>query len=467
MLITVEEVLNATGGELLQGDPGGYFCGFIIDSRQAKGEELFFPLQGEKENGHRHIMHALKNGASGTLLEERFLSDFSSAGFPRGKAVIAVDESLRCLQELARYHRKKFSLPVIAVTGSNGKTTTKDFISSVLSIRYNVFKTEGNLNNHIGLPLMLLNLKEEHRVAVVEMGMSAPGEISLLASLAKPAMGVITNIGEAHLGLLGSKENIARAKGELLDTMGAEGKAFLNGDDLFLRRMGKKYKGESFFYGFQEGVNLRAFNSVCGDFGSRFEVIFPDYPDYNVETFRIPLMGRHNVYNALAAIALGLEFSLGLEEIKEGLSKSVVTGMRMEKNLSRRGFWVINDSYNANPTSVKAALQSLRETSGKGKAIAVLGDMLELGAAAEEEHLRIGKYSAELDIDYLITVGSLGSIIARGARNAGLPPSRVITAGNHREALDYLDSLPLTGSFILIKGSRGMRMETIAKELLA
>ena len=464
MLITVGEVLNVTGGELLQGDPGGCFCGFIIDSRQAKGEELFFPLQGEKENGHRYIIHALKNGASGSLLEERFISDFRSVGFPEGKTVIVVDESLRCLQEIARYHRKKFSLPVIAVTGSNGKTTTKDLISSVLSIRYNVFKTEGNLNNHIGLPLMLLNLKKEHRAAVVEMGMSAPGEISLLASLAKPALGVITNIGEAHLGLLGSKENIARAKGELLDAMGAEGKAFLNGDDLFLRRMGKKYKGESFFYGFQEGVNLRALNSVSGDFGSRFEVTFSDN---GVETFRIPLMGRHNVYNALAAIALGLEFSLGIDEIKEGLSKSVVTGMRMEKSLSRSGFWVINDSYNANPTSMKAALQSLKETAGKARSIAVLGDMLELGAAAEEEHLKVGKYSAELDIDYLITVGSLGAIIARGARSAGLPTSRVITAGNHREALDYLDSLHLTGSFILVKGSRGMRMETIANELLS
>lgn len=456
--------MNVTGGELLQGDPGGCFCRFIIDSRQAKGEELFFPLQGEKENGHRYIIHALNNGASGSLIEKRFLSDFYSAGFPGGKVVIVVDESLRCLQELARYHREKFSLPVIAVTGSNGKTTTKDFISSVLSIRYNVFKTEGNLNNHIGLPLMLLNLKKEHQVAVVEMGMSAPGEISLLASLAKPVLGVITNIGEAHLGLLGSKENIARAKGELLDAIGAEGKVFLNGDDPFLRRMGKKYKGESFFYGFQEGVNLRALNSVCDDFGSRFEVIFPDN---NVETFRIPLMGRHNVYNALAAISLGLEFSLGIEEIKDGLSKSAVTGMRMEKKLSRRGFWVINDSYNANPTSMKAALQTLKETAGKGMSVAVLGDMLELGAAAEEEHLKVGEYSAELDIDYLITVGSMGRIIARGARNAGLPPSRVITAVNHREALDYLDSLHLTGSFILIKGSRGMRMETIAKELLA
>ena len=294
--------------------------------------------------------------------------------------------------------------------------------------------------------------------------MSAPGEISLLASLAKPSLGVITNIGEAHLGLLGSRENIARAKGELLDVMGAEGKAFLNGDDYYLRRMGKEFRGETFYYGFHEGVDLRSLNSTGCEFGSRFTVLLPDG---KVEDFQIPLLGGHNVYNALAAIALGLEFSLEIEEIKERLSKSSVTGMRMEIKLSKRGCWVINDSYNANPTSMKVALQSLKEAAGKERAIAVLGDMLELGAVEEQEHFKVGEYCAALNIDYLITVGNLGSVIARGARSAGLPSFRIIAADSHREALDYLFSLPQKGSFILIKGSRGMRMEIIAEELLA
>ena len=396
MLFSVEEVLKVTGGKLWRGELKGSFHGAVIDSRKAGGGELFFPLQGEKENGHNFIFDALNRGANGSLLEEEQVSRFTAQSFPSGKSVIVVKNSLRSLQKLAAYHRNKFSLPVVAITGSNGKTTTKDFIASVLTTRYNVLKTEGNLNNHLGLPLMLLRLEKEHRVAVLEMGMNAPGEIALLASLSRPDRGIITNIGEAHLGFLGSKDNIARAKGELLANMDSRGKAFLNGDDPFLKQMGPEFAGRTLYYGFSEGLDLRVLNSFMDNSGYRFEVLLPSG---GTESFWIPLPGKHNVYNALAAIAVGLDFSLDIQRIKEGLHKSAFSGMRMEKTAVKSGFWVINDAYNANPTSMKFSLQSLGEMAGNNVKIAILGDMFELGSAAEAKHYELGKVLVDVGVD--------------------------------------------------------------------
>ncbi len=463
MLFSVEEVLRVTSGKLWRGELKGSFHRAVIDSREARGGELFFPLQGEKENGHKFILDALNRGANGSLIEEEQIPRFTEGSFPSGKAVIAVKDSLQSLQKLAAYHRGKFSLPVVAVTGSNGKTTTKDFIASVLSTRYNVLKTEGNLNNHLGLPLMLLRLKKEHQAAVLELGMNTLGEIALLTSLCRPDTGIITNIGEAHLGLLGSKENIARAKGELLNNMDSRGKAILNGDDPLLKQMGREFAGQTFYYGFSKETNLRALHAFMDNTGYRFEVLLPDS---SAENFWIPLPGKHNVYNALAAIAVGLDFSLTIKEIKGGLLESTFSRMRMEKTLVKSGFWVINDAYNANPTSMKFSLQSLKELARNSVKIAVLGDMFELGSAAEDKHYEIGKVLADVGVDYLIGVGKLAVFMAQGARDAGLPPERIFLSDNHGEAVEYLDSLDLQGAYILIKGSRGMRMEKIAEELL-
>jgi len=463
MHFSVEEVLKVTGGKLWRGETRGSFRGAVIDSREVGGGELFFPLQGEKENGHNFILDALSRGAHGSLIEEEQIPRFKEVSFPSGKTVIAVRDSLQSLHKLARYHRGKFSFPVIAVTGSNGKTTTKDLVASVLTTRYNVLKTEGNLNNHLGLPLMLLRLKEEHQAAVLELGMSAPGEIALLASLCRPDLGIITNIGEAHLGLLGSKDNIARAKGELLSSIGSRGKAFLNGDDPFLKQMGKEFAGRTFYYGFSKDVHLRALHAGMDKGGYKFKVLLPDGSN---ETFCISLPGKHNVYNALAAIAVGLEFSLSTGEIKEGLRKASFSSMRMEKTLVKSDFWVINDAYNANPTSMKFSLLSLKEMAGESTKIAVLGDMLELGSAAEDKHYELGKFLVEAGIDYLIGVGKLAVYLAEGAREAGLPPERIFLSASHGEALKHLDLLDLKGSYILIKGSRGMHMEEIAEKLL-
>jgi UDP-N-acetylmuramoyl-tripeptide--D-alanyl-D-alanine ligase len=460
MLFSREEVLKVTGGKLWRGETGGDFQGVTIDSRQVKGGELFFPLPGEKENGHVFIPDALKRGASGSLLEEEWLSSFSREAFSPEKAIIVVENSLRALHKLAAYHRNKFALPVVAVTGSNGKTTTKDFIASVLSTRYNVLKTEGNFNNHLGLPLMLLRLKKEHQAAVLELGMSGPGEIALLTTLCQPDRGVITNIGEAHLEFLGSKGNIAKAKGELLTGMDSRGKAFLNGDDPFLGRMGSAFAGETIYYGFKTGIDLQALEYKLTETGYIFKAVLPGGRQ---DDFSIPLPGKHNVYNALAAIAVGLDFSLEIEAIKEGLARSTSSAMRMEKTLAKSGFWVINDAYNANPTSMRFALQFLKEWGQTNQKIAVLGDMFELGPRAEEMHLAVGRYLADLGIDFLLTVGKLAAFITRGAREAGLAAEKTFLANNNREALDCLGSLYLPGSYILVKGSRGMQMEKIVE----
>ncbi|MDO9536526.1 MAG: UDP-N-acetylmuramoyl-tripeptide--D-alanyl-D-alanine ligase [Bacillota bacterium] len=464
MLFTVEEVIRITRGKLWWGEPKGAFHGALIDSRAVEGGELFFPLQGDKADGHNFILDALKKGARGSLLERDKLSLLNTGMIPEGKVVIVVENSIHSLQKLASYHRNKFSLPIIAVTGSSGKTTTKDLIASVLSTRYNMLKTEGNLNNHLGVPLTLLRLREEHQAAVMELGMSGLGEIALLTSLTKPAFGVITNIGEAHLGLLGSIDNIARAKGELLKTMGPQGKALLNGDDPLLRAMGDKFEGKSFYYGFEDGADLRALSCSPHDMGYGFEAAFPNG---EMKSFWIPLLGKHNVYNALAAAAVGFHFSLEPDEIKKGLAVGNITKLRMEKTLVKGGFWVINDSYNANPASMKAALHSLKESAQNNVSIAVLGEMLELGSAAEEKHFEVGKYLAFLGIDLLITLGTLASHISQGAREAGFPPEKIIEASSNREVIEGLESIHLPGAFILIKGSRGMKMEKIAEELLA
>lgn len=465
MLFFVKDILKVTGGRLLSGTMLDSFSRAIIDSREAGPGDLFFPLQGENNNGHSYILDALERGAAGVLLENREYKNFAGRAFPAGKAVIAVEDCLQSLQQLARFHRERFKLPLIAVTGSNGKTTTKDFIASVLSKRYHILKTEGNLNNHIGLPLMLLRLTGEHQAAVLEMGMSGYGEIALLASLSRPTLGVITNIGEAHLGMLGNRENIARAKGELLEFMDPESSLFLNADDPYLRRMGKSFHGHAFYFGFAEEAHIKAVNYWPRDPGYCFAAVLPEKK--NKETFWIPIPGRHNVYNALAAVAVGNYSNLTCDEIRSGLADADFSAMRMERCFTKSGFWIVNDAYNASPTSVKYVLDFLVEWAGKQKKIAVLGDMFELGDSSEESHLEVGRYAAENRVDYLVTFGEQALFIARGAIQAGFSADRIFKCKEYEETVNCLGQLLEQGAVVLIKGSRGMKMERIAQALLA
>ena len=468
MSTAIDEVLRATGGKLLSRGEDD-FSGFIIDSRKASekasGGDLFFPLPGENTDGHRYIAKALQNGAVGALMEESWADFVRNEPIPPGKTLILVENIMQAMHQLALFNRQKHPIPLIAVTGSNGKTTTKDLIASVLAVKYNVLKTEANYNNHLGLPLMLLSLNQDHEVAVLEMGMSGLGEIAFLASLALPSLGVITNIGEAHLASLGSRDNIAQAKNELLVSMGAGGKAFLNRDDPYLRKMGADFPGQAYYFGDDQEADLRLLDySTSSGGGSRFAVYEAQAGD--LWEFLLPLPGRHNINNALAAIALGLHFGLNYEEIKTGLDGAEITGMRMEIRQAEGGFQVVNDAYNASPTSMKAALETLVDLAGEKKMIAVLGDMLELGDLTEEGHLEVGRYLAALAPEHLVTVGESAALIAQGAAEAGFPEEKIFKAESSREALEHLCSLELQDSCILLKGSRKMRLEQLSEELL-
>jgi UDP-N-acetylmuramoyl-tripeptide--D-alanyl-D-alanine ligase len=451
------EIIGACRGKLLQGNPEQQVNGFAIDSRQIAPGELFIPFRGEKTDGHLYIFDALNRGAAGSLVE---LGAESLPPVSEGALLIEVEDSLKALQQIAAWYRKQFALTVIGITGSSGKTTTKDYLAGVLSSRFRVLKTEGNLNNEIGLPLTLLKLEESHQAAVLEMGMSAPGEINTLCQIANPSMGVITNIGEAHIELLGSIEAIEKAKGELLDYLGSGGVAVLNGDDPRLLKLGERYPGKVYYYSFNQGDIEGLELSQRGE-NSFFRVRFPNKSE---GWFQAPLPGRESVSDALAALTVGYILGLSLQEMQKGLEMSQTSAGRLKVYHTDDDLVVIDDSYNANPSSVKAAVDVLYELGGRNS-VAVLGDMLELGFTAEEAHQEIGRYLAESGVTYLITIGELMQAAAREALQAGMT---VFSYRSHGEALRRLEKLPLgQGWHILVKGSRGMRMDQIVTALMS
>lgn len=448
------DLLKACRGELLQGDPGQNISGFSIDTRTMQRGDFFVPLRGDKEDGHRYLPGAVTAGACGSFCAHR-----PPPGIPPHFLLIGVPDVLAALQRAAAFHRRRHSLPLIGVTGSSGKTTTKDFIAGVLSVRMKVLKTEGNLNNEIGLPLTLLRLDQSCRAAVLEMGMSAPGEIARLAELAAPEIGVITNIGEAHLEMLGSREAIAAAKEELLLAMGERGTAVLLADDPRLREMGARFGGRVYTYGFTGG-DVRVTSFTLHGESSHFEVRFPGGER---ERFDLPLPGRHLVSNALAALTVGYLLGISRPEMRAGLRQSRITGGRLELFTNRAGIRIIDDSYNANPDSVRAALEVLRELAG-ARSIAVLGDMLELGPAEIELHREVGRFAADCGIGALVTVGRLGAEIATGAAAAGLT---AVACPGHDAAVEAVRQMePQAGWCVLVKGSRGLRMESVVNRLM-
>ncbi len=431
-----------------------FVTGFSIDSRKTCPGDFFIPLKGEHADGHCYVADAVERGAAGSFYAYQPLP-----ALPSTSLIIGVDDPLIALQQTAAFYRRKYDLPVIGVTGSSGKTTTKDFIAGVLSNRMTALKTVGNLNNEIGLPLTLLALEDYHQAAVLEMGMSAPGEIAALARIAHPSIGVIINIGEAHLELLGSIDAIARAKGELLDYIGASGTAVLNGEDPHLVDMGKHFPGKVYYYGFGQG-EIRCTELTRQGESSLFRVRFPDGQEGR---FSLTLPGRHLVSNALAALAVGWILGISPEEMGIGLQASQVTAGRLQIKETLGGVKIIDDSYNANPGSVKAALQVLKELGG-GHSVAVLGDMLELGPAAAEAHNQVGLFAAQCGIGFLVTVGEMARETAAAALKAGLAAQ---ACAGHEEAVTVVQNIaPGRGWYILVKGSRGMRMEKLVQLLL-
>lgn len=453
--MSVGEVYRVIGGRLLQGDEGVKISRVCTDTRQIKQGDLFFALRGERHDAHDFLDQAIAGGVGALVVS-------SKVDVVTGVPVIIVGDTLHGLQSLAAYNRRQNTVPVVGVTGSSGKTTTKDMVAAVLETRFSVLKTQGNFNNEIGLPLTLLDFSTQHGVAVVEMAMRAPGEINALCQLARPTSAIITNIGEAHLERLGSVENIARAKGEILEHISQDGFALLPGDSLHAREQALRCHGKVLFYGFDPRFDIYACNLRKAGAGNKFTAVMGDQRG---EVY-LPLPGRHNVKNALAAIATGLLLGLTLEEVAAGLARVTLSGMRMDI-IEGQMFTIINDAYNANPDSTCAALQALEEFAGNSRrSVAVLGDMMELGAGCVQGHRRVGRAAVQHGVGLLITVGELSRKIAEGARQAKGDLNGIIHCENKDEALHILHSKLREKDVILVKGSRGTRMEEIIKSLL-
>lgn len=452
---TAGEIAVVVSGELIQGQPETAFTRVSTDTRQIKPGDLFVALIGERFDAHEFIGQAIAGGAAGLIVSRRAAAELWQG------PVILVKNTLTALQELARYNRRSFAGLVIAVTGSNGKTTTKDMIFSVLEQKCPTLKTEGNFNNEIGLPLTMLQLDDSFGAAVLEMGMRGMGEIDLLAGLALPDGAVITNVGETHLERLGSVANIGKAKGEILEHVIPQGFAVLNGDDPLVRQQASRCRGRVIYYGMGEDADIRATNIEVTAGKASYTAVTPAG---SIE-IRLPMPGRHNVLNSMAALGVGLQAGMTLSQIKTGLEETRLTAMRLE--IIETGVaTVINDSYNANPASAKAALQILADVGLGRRKVAIMGDMYELGSRTAQGHQEVGTAAAECKVDVLITVGKLAVEIALGASMTDEPPGEIISLNNNAEVKKYLEKIITTGDVVLVKGSRGVRLEEIVEYLV-
>lgn len=453
---TVENIRRAIGGALVCGHGDLRVAGVSTDSRSIKPGELFFALRGERFDGHDFVGAALARGAVGAVVA-RVPANVAGA---REFCLISVPDPLSALQQWAKTYRAQFDLVAVGVTGSTGKTTTKEMVARVLGLRWQTLATPGNFNNEIGLPLTLCQLGPEHGALVVEMGMRGRGEIAFLCSLAQPNSGVITNVGPAHLERLGSLENIAAAKGELLASLAPGSLAVLNYDDPYCRRLGEKSHCTVRYYGFDPGAQVRAREVRPTPQGYACTVLFEGEP----VALHLPLWGRHNVANALAALTLGFYLGLAPQAMVQTLAEMRAGGMRLEAIPGPRGSLVLNDAYNANPASTKAALTVLAERRPE-RAVAVLGDMLELGTYAGPAHREVGEMAAALKIDLLVTIGSLAAEAARAAVAAGMPAHRVHVFATKEEALPFLRENLRAGDLVLVKASRALALEHLVAAL--
>ncbi len=430
-------------------------AGFSIDSRMINPSEVFIAIKGEKFDGHQFISDVIVKGIAAIIASKSWYKAHEKAKLIGNYFLI--EDTLIALQQISRYYRLKFDIPVLALTGSNGKTTTKEMITAVLSEKYYVLKNKGNLNNHIGVPLSLLDITHEHDIAVIEMGTNHRGEIARLAEIAEPTCGLITNIGPAHLEFFGSLEGVYQAKSELWQFLEKQGQiAFVNVDDQLL---GKKLPSVTkvVTYGFENHAQVRGkFLGLDKEGRASFSV--------NGIEIKLGMVGMHNIYNALAAVSVGLEFDLSMNQIKLALEKFQPTSKRMEV-IRKNGLVIINDCYNSNPESARKALLTLSQMQTKGKRIAVLADMLELGDWAESEHQKIGEHLISLgNIDHLLTFGSLSNLTAQQSEKLGLKTS--LHFDDKKELIKYLKHIVNEGDLLLIKGSRGMAMEEVTMGLI-
>ena len=458
--ITVKRAVEICEGELISGNLEQELKSFCIDTRQLQKGDIYVGIKGETTDGNLFYEKALEAGAMGCLVQGIEIKPEIKEKY-KDRSIIRVKNTIEALQKLASYKRKQYDIPVVAVTGSVGKTSTKDMIASVMGQKFHVLKTSGNYNNHIGLPLTLLRL-EDHDAVVVEMGMNHFGEIRVLANIAKPTVAVLTNIGTAHIGILGSRENILKAKLEILEGMNSDGHIILNNDNDLLHKWGeeKKEHYSIITYGIENPSDYLASHIIRKNDGSSFDVSI----NHKNNTIIVPIGGDHFILNSLAAISVGNLFEIAPEKIKKGIEEFELTKRRMEMLSLSNDILMINDSYNASFDSVKPAVAYLAHTEGKRK-IAVLGDMLELGDYAKELHEKVGEEVAKNKIDILIAVGDLSKYIMEKAEELGMSKENITHCIDAEEAAIKLEKILEKGDRVLLKASNAMKFNIIVEKL--
>ena len=459
---TTFEILEAAQGKLISGDIKHSFAGICIDSRKILTKDLFVAIKGNKYNGHDFIPDVIENKVRGLVVSKDKIKGLACADWrKRGIICVAVKDTTKALGDLASFNRKRSNASVIAITGSNGKTTTKEMTASILAGRFNTLWANGNFNNEIGLPLTLLKLNYRHKWVILELGMNKPGEISRLAEICGPDIGVITNIGQAHLKGVGSLAGVASAKGELLGKIKPGGTAVLNADDPKVLSLSEKTTKHILLYGLSKKAAIRAVSIKNKGEKISFTLLLPE------ESIGINLKvpGRFMVSNALAAASAGYLLGLRAGEIKDGLENFKPVYGRMNLVKTSTGVNIIDDTYNANPDSIKAAITVLKSLKGKARGILISGDMFELGNYADSMHKEIGSFAAESDIARLYATGEYAEKIVQGACMKGMNLKNIFTGTKKEIGKDLAKSLK-PGDWVLVKGSRDMEMEKIVKELI-
>ncbi|MGN1401923.1 MAG: UDP-N-acetylmuramoyl-tripeptide--D-alanyl-D-alanine ligase [Bacillus sp. (in: firmicutes)] len=442
---TIGQIADMIGVDF-SGDREKQVAGVTIDSRKVSGGQLFVPFKGERADGHAYVEQALKDGAAAALWQKDVPNP------PEGAALLFVDDTLKAIQRLAERYLEETSAQVVGITGSNGKTTTKDMTAAILSQKYKVHKTDGNFNNHLGMPLTILSMEADTEVIVLEMGMSSRGEIELLSKLAKPSVAIITNIGESHLLDLGSREAIAEAKLEILSGLREDGTIIYHGDEPLLQPKLTDSKWHTVSFGRSENNSIYPLSIHSDQEHTSFEI------NLHRGEISIPILGHHNVMNAMAAIMAGRQLGVDFESIKQGLQTLKVTNMRMEMVAGANGEKIINDAYNASPTAMRAAIDLVCQLKGFNKKILVLGDMLELGEEEAQFHRMIGQSINPSCIHKLFTYGELAKYIAEEAAGK-LGEANVFAFQDKAELIEELRTHVGEGDLVLVKASRGMRLE--------
>ena len=455
------EVAAAVGGRLRGTAPGSSVLRRVaVDSRALEPGDLFVALAGGRVDGHRFVSEAMARGAGAALVRRDAIDDLPGSG-----PLIEVEDPARALLDLARDERNRSRAAVVGITGSTGKTCTKDFAAAVLATRYRVAASPASFNNEVGLPLTILSAREDTEVLVCEMGSRGSGHIRMLCEVARPDVGIVTNVGVAHMELFGSPQVLGEAKAELPEALPPDGTAVLNADDPVVRSYADRTAAAVVMFGFGRDAGVRAedlsLDPITGR--ARFTLVTPG----GASPATLPVAGEHLVPDALAAAAAGFALGVAVGDCVRGLAGARISAGRMEVFATADGIRVLNDAYNANPTSVAAALKAARSMAGRGRCIAVLGPMAELGPLAAEEHDRVGQLVVRLGIDALVTVGDEAEVVAVAAEREGLEPQRIHRCADVQAALKAVRSLARPADLVLVKASRIARLERIAEALRA